>query len=184
VRVALAHGAALEAVAAAVEMHLDAVAPGCTRRPGAKAPAVGRCPRCWTASRARSGHRSTSATTASTPCAPPIPGLAPRRPPRPRAALLEPPAGVELSAREWAVVDWLACWDVPTIAPLVGVLHAARAAAPLGTGVLGDRRGPRPPGTPSCGRPAVRRRRRGAGHPASPQWPARGPTSPLCGPLL
>lgn len=46
-------------------------------------------------------------------------------------ALLEPLAGVTLSDREYAVVQWLAGWDIPTIAPIVRMLHAARAADPL-----------------------------------------------------
>lgn len=47
------------------------------------------------------------------------------------AALREPLAGLELSEREHAILTWLSGWDVPTIAPLVRMLHAARAAAPL-----------------------------------------------------
>ena len=50
------------------------------------------------------------------------------------AALREPLAGLELSVREHRIVEWLAGWDVPTIAPLVRILHAARAAAPLTEG--------------------------------------------------
>ncbi|MCW2900640.1 MAG: hypothetical protein JWO67_2905 [Streptosporangiaceae bacterium] len=47
------------------------------------------------------------------------------------AALLEPLDRIELSDREHAVVEWLAGWDIPTIAPVVRMLHAARAAVPL-----------------------------------------------------
>jgi hypothetical protein len=47
------------------------------------------------------------------------------------AALLEPLAGIALSAREHAIVEWLAGWDVSTVAPVVRLLWAARAAAPL-----------------------------------------------------
>ncbi len=47
------------------------------------------------------------------------------------AALLEPLAGLALSEREHAIVEWLAGWDVHTIAPVVRMLHTARAAAPL-----------------------------------------------------
>ena len=46
-------------------------------------------------------------------------------------ALLEPLAGLALSEREHAVVAWLAGWDIPTVAPVVRLLWAARAAAPL-----------------------------------------------------
>lgn len=56
------------------------------------------------------------------------------------AALLEPLEGVELSDREQAVVEWLAGWDVPTIAPVVRLLHAARAAEPLPQGSAGGGR--------------------------------------------
>jgi hypothetical protein len=44
------------------------------------------------------------------------------------AALLEPVAGLKLSEREHAIIEWLAGWDVPTVAPIVRVLWAARAA--------------------------------------------------------
>jgi hypothetical protein len=47
------------------------------------------------------------------------------------AALLEPLAGLDPSEREHAIIEWLAGWDVPTVAPLVRLLWAARAAAPL-----------------------------------------------------
>ncbi len=47
------------------------------------------------------------------------------------AALLEPLAGIEVSDREHAIVEWIAGFDVPTVAPVVRLLHAARAAAPL-----------------------------------------------------
>lgn len=47
------------------------------------------------------------------------------------AALLEPLAGLEVSEREYAIVEWLAGWDIPIIAPIVRMLHAARAASPL-----------------------------------------------------
>ena len=46
-------------------------------------------------------------------------------------ALLEPLAGLKVSEREYAIVEWLAGWDVPTVAPIVRLLHAARAASPL-----------------------------------------------------
>ena len=46
-------------------------------------------------------------------------------------ALLEPLAGLDLSEREHAVVAWLAGWDIPTVAPVVRLLWAARAAVPL-----------------------------------------------------
>lgn len=47
------------------------------------------------------------------------------------AALREPLAGVELSDREHTVLVWLAGFDIPTIAAVVRLLHAARAADPL-----------------------------------------------------
>lgn len=47
------------------------------------------------------------------------------------AALLEPLTGIELSEREMAIIEWTAGWDIPTIAPLVRLLHAARAADAL-----------------------------------------------------
>ena len=47
------------------------------------------------------------------------------------AALLEPLAGLGLSAREHAIIEWLGGWDIPTVAPVVRLLWAARAAAPL-----------------------------------------------------
>lgn len=54
------------------------------------------------------------------------------------AALLEPLAGVEMSDREHAIIEWLAGWDIPTIAPVVRLLHASRAAAPLAAAPLAD----------------------------------------------
>jgi hypothetical protein len=47
------------------------------------------------------------------------------------AALLEPLAGLDLSEREHAIIEWLAGWDIPTVAPVVRLLWAARAAVPL-----------------------------------------------------
>jgi hypothetical protein len=44
------------------------------------------------------------------------------------AALLEPLAGLGLSDLEHAIVEWLAGWDIPTVAPVVRLLWAA---APL-----------------------------------------------------
>src|SRR3954469_21422743 len=35
------------------------------------------------------------------------------------AALLEPPAGLDLSEREHTIIEWLAGWDIPTVAPVV-----------------------------------------------------------------
>lgn len=46
-------------------------------------------------------------------------------------ALLSPLTGLVLSEREFRALEWLAGWDVPTVAPLVRLLHAARAAATL-----------------------------------------------------
>jgi hypothetical protein len=47
------------------------------------------------------------------------------------AALLEPLAGLDLSEREHAIIEWLAGWDVSTVAPVVRLLWAARVAVPL-----------------------------------------------------
>ena len=47
------------------------------------------------------------------------------------AALLEPLVGLDLSEREHAVVAWLAGWEIPTVAPVVRLLWAARAGEPL-----------------------------------------------------
>jgi hypothetical protein len=47
------------------------------------------------------------------------------------AALLEPLDGIALSDRERAALEWLTGFDVPTVAPLVRLLWAARQAAPL-----------------------------------------------------
>ena len=47
------------------------------------------------------------------------------------AALLEPLAGLDLSEREHAIVEWLAGWDLHMIAPVVRMLYATRAAGPL-----------------------------------------------------
>lgn len=59
------------------------------------------------------------------------------------AALLEPLAGVEVSDREHAVVEWIAGFDIHTIAPVVRLLHAARAAAPLADEAAGVADDPR-----------------------------------------
>jgi hypothetical protein len=47
------------------------------------------------------------------------------------AALLEPLVGLDLSEREHAVVAWLAGWEIPTVAPVVRLLAAARAGVPF-----------------------------------------------------
>ena len=46
-------------------------------------------------------------------------------------ALLEPLAGLELSEREHAIIEWLAGWDISTVAPVMRLLWATRAAVPL-----------------------------------------------------
>jgi hypothetical protein len=48
------------------------------------------------------------------------------------AALLEPLAGLEITDYERQTLDWLARWEVGTVAVVAGLLHRARAAAPLG----------------------------------------------------
>ena len=50
------------------------------------------------------------------------------------AALREPLAGVPVSDYEHRLVEWLAAFDVPTVAVFVALLHRARAAAPLPVG--------------------------------------------------
>lgn len=46
-------------------------------------------------------------------------------------ALREPLDGVAVSNYEHRLIEWLAGFDVPTVAVFVRLLHAARAAAPL-----------------------------------------------------
>lgn len=50
------------------------------------------------------------------------------------AALVEPLAGLVVTEHEHGVMEWLAGWDVPTVAVVVSLLHRARAAAPLDGG--------------------------------------------------
>ena len=50
------------------------------------------------------------------------------------SALLEPLAGLDLAERERAVIEWVAGWDIPTIAPIVRVLWAARSTGSLPAG--------------------------------------------------
>lgn len=45
-----------------------------------------------------------------------------------RGALLQAVDGVELGAYDRRIIDWLAGWDVPTVAVVVSLLHRARAA--------------------------------------------------------
>jgi hypothetical protein len=47
------------------------------------------------------------------------------------AALREPLAGLVVTELEHRLLEWLAGWDVGTVAVVVGVLHRARAAEPL-----------------------------------------------------
>lgn len=46
-------------------------------------------------------------------------------------ALLAPLAGIELGTYDRCILDWLAGWDIPTMATVASLLHRARAAAPL-----------------------------------------------------
>lgn len=43
-------------------------------------------------------------------------------------ALTEPLAGVELGAYDRSILDWLAGWDIPTVAAIASLLHRARLA--------------------------------------------------------
>jgi hypothetical protein len=47
------------------------------------------------------------------------------------AAWREPTAGLVVTDLEHRVLEWLAGWDVGTIAVVVGLLHRARAGEPL-----------------------------------------------------
>jgi hypothetical protein len=47
------------------------------------------------------------------------------------AALREPLTGLAVSDYEHRAVEWLAGFDVPTVAVFAALLHRARAAAPL-----------------------------------------------------
>lgn len=47
------------------------------------------------------------------------------------AALREPLAGMAVTDLEHGVLEWLAGYDVGTVAVLVGLLHRARASEPL-----------------------------------------------------
>jgi hypothetical protein len=46
-------------------------------------------------------------------------------------ALREPLAEITLGAYDRRMLDWLALWDIPTVATVASLLHRARAAAPL-----------------------------------------------------
>lgn len=46
-------------------------------------------------------------------------------------ALVEPLAGLEVTAYEHSLLEWLAGWETSTVAVLAGLLHRARAAEPL-----------------------------------------------------
>lgn len=46
-------------------------------------------------------------------------------------ALREPLAGIALGAHDRRILDWLALWDIPTVATVAFLLHRARAAHPL-----------------------------------------------------
>lgn len=47
------------------------------------------------------------------------------------AALREPLAGLVVTDLEHRVLEWLAGWDVGTVAVMVGLLHRSRAGEPL-----------------------------------------------------
>lgn len=47
------------------------------------------------------------------------------------AALREPLAGMAVTDLEHRMLEWLAGWDIGTVAVVVGLLHRARAAEPL-----------------------------------------------------
>lgn len=46
-----------------------------------------------------------------------------------QGALLRALDGVQLGAYDRRIIDWLAGWDVPTVATVVSLLHRARTAA-------------------------------------------------------
>src|SRR3981081_2197429 len=50
------------------------------------------------------------------------------------AALLEPLAGLDVSACERRQLEWLTGWETSTIAVVAALLHRARAARPLVSG--------------------------------------------------
>ena len=47
------------------------------------------------------------------------------------AALREPLAGLVVTDLEHGVLEWLAGWDIGTVAIIVGLVHRARAGEPL-----------------------------------------------------
>ena len=51
------------------------------------------------------------------------------------AALREPLAGIPLGAYDERTIRWLAGWDLHTVSTVVSLLHRARAAESLPTGV-------------------------------------------------
>lgn len=44
------------------------------------------------------------------------------------AALLDPLDGIELGAYDRRMLDWLAGWDIPTVAAIASLLHRTRHA--------------------------------------------------------
>jgi hypothetical protein len=50
------------------------------------------------------------------------------------AAMLEPLAGMDVSAYERQILGWLSGWETSTVAVVAALLHRARAAFPLATG--------------------------------------------------
>lgn len=50
------------------------------------------------------------------------------------AALLDPLDGIELGAYDRRILDWMAGWDIPTVATIASLLHRTRQASPVGRG--------------------------------------------------
>jgi hypothetical protein len=50
------------------------------------------------------------------------------------AALLDPLDGIELGAYDRRILDWMAGWDIPTVATISSLLHRTRHADPCPRG--------------------------------------------------
>jgi hypothetical protein len=50
------------------------------------------------------------------------------------AALLDPLDGIELGGHDRRVLDWLAGWDIPTVATIASLLHRTRHTHPRACG--------------------------------------------------
>jgi hypothetical protein len=48
------------------------------------------------------------------------------------AALLDPLDGIELGLYDRRMLEWLAGWDIPTVATIASLLHRTRHAHPPG----------------------------------------------------